>query len=140
MSQGILLQQITLGATNLESMVVFYNSVFDAAMIRQQADSVEIYEGRIGDIAFVLYPVGQEAQVAAENRQRLRFQVNELDLLLQVAANFGGRASKPMTVEDRIRYATVIDPDGRVVELIENLPLGHNQPGLFDNVPDGSKN
>ncbi len=116
------LDRITLAITKMDSMVAFYNAVFDAALQPlEPMNGFKFYRGKLAGIELLFCPNEIAEVVAERNRHQLRFVVHDVDGMRLKAIQSGGAVLDDETVSATRKSGSISDPEGNTIELIQNL-------------------
>ena len=113
------IHQITLAATDAESMAAFYNSVLGAGLRPFRAGGAVLWRGDLAGVSLLLCPNEIAGVDARQARHQLLVSVPDLRAARRLAIENGGSADEPVRTGGR---ETVIlrDPDGNTLELMES--------------------
>ena len=113
---------LTIATTNMNQMVDFYNSVFNAGLKPTvHIGEEQFYGGKINDLELTLCPNTIAGVVAEQNRQQFRFVVDDIaDVISKGLAHFGVEIN-PIDEYKGAKVASLADPDGNTIEFVELL-------------------
>ena len=104
------LVELSLAATDVQAMVRFYDTLFDAGLQPSEAFGTTFHRGALHGVAFVLAPNDLAGVEARQNRHQFVYAVTDLSAFLARVTEAGG------TVRDSTgTVATVLDPDGNTL-------------------------
>src|SRR5205823_2793339 len=108
------LKRITLATTDTAAMAAFYNHIFGAELSPIAAYGTTLYKGSLGAVELLLCPNEIAAVIAEQNRHQLRFEVEDIDSLIQRVLEAGGTVDGEIAVDSHtgVRSVAVRDPDG----------------------------
>ncbi len=113
--------QVSMATENTELMVVFYQNVFGARFTKLPSDGHYIYTGTLFGLKFVLVP-NDVANVRAErSRHELHIIVPNIEDVIRKALMTGATLVKGVKTDDNEKTATLIDPDGNSMVVVEKL-------------------
>lgn len=112
------IERVSFAVTDMDAMLRFYNSVFDARL--EPAQSPGCYHGALAGIPVTFIPNSIVEVKAEQNRQQFSFAVNDLDRLLDQVRASGGVVQDDATETKTRRSIGVRDPDGNTIELIQH--------------------
>ena len=111
---------LTIAAVNMRKMVKFYNAVFYAQLKRTvHIGPEQFYGGKIGDIELTLCPNAIAGVVAEQNRQQFRFEVDDIESVMESGLANHGREINPIDEYKGAKVASLADPDGNTIEFVE---------------------
>lgn len=120
-SQPATIAKMTIAATNMEQMVNFYQNAFDTEMQSFEAMGETFYSGLLFGMNVVFCP-NKLAEVNAEqNRQQFDVLVADIDTVLETAKENGGSVKEQPQVSGNLKYASVLDPDGNSIVLLQKV-------------------
>ncbi|MBS1911298.1 MAG: hypothetical protein JST22_04875 [Bacteroidetes bacterium] len=120
-STAFRLDRVSLATINTEGMVQFYQRVFEMRFKKLPIEGAYIYTGRIFGVDFVFIP-NEVAKVRADrNRHEFNVVVPDIDVAVKRVVNTGGTLLKGPSNGDTERSATVTDPDGNSLVLVQKL-------------------
>ncbi len=113
---------LTIAVNRIDSMVEFYNAVFDAQLkptvhIGEQ----QFYGGKLGELELTLCPNAIAGVVADQNRQQFRFAVNDIAKVMKQGTKHHGCEINPIDEYKGAKVASLADPDGNTIEFVELL-------------------
>lgn len=114
------IDQITLASENPEVMVAFYQSVFGVRFRKLPATGTYIYSAQLFGAEFVITPGAAEMPRTA-SRYQFNIIVPDLESAVQRVVNTGGTLVKAPVRGQSERIATVTDPDGNSMVLVERI-------------------
>ena len=113
------LSQITLAATNTLAMVDFYRDVFESDLHPIAAYGTTLYRGTLAGVTLLLCPNEIAGVQADQNRHQLTIAVPDLRATLQRVRESGGTLDAAAAEETSNTAASIRDPDGNTIELIQ---------------------
>ena len=115
----MLLDKLTIAVTDGPAMVAFYNAVFDAKL--QAIEGTPFHIGEIAGVALMFCPNDILEIEADKNRIQLRFTVDDIERVVQLAEANGGRAYGDRHDDEVAILWGISDPDGNSIELRQVL-------------------
>jgi predicted enzyme related to lactoylglutathione lyase len=115
---GVSLNLIVLRAQNPERTAHFYGLLGIAFERERHGDGPEHLAGRVGSVTLEIYPPGGEADTVGV---RLGFRVPSVDAVVQAVRQAGGTVVSPARQSPWGYRAVLADPDGRRVEVTEEV-------------------
>lgn len=111
---------LTIAATHMNKMVEFYNAVFGAGLKQTvHIGAEQFYGGKLLDMELILCPNTIAGVVAEQNRQQFRFEVDDIDGVMQRGLKNHGSEINPVDEYKGARVASLADPDGNTLEFVE---------------------
>ena len=111
---------LTIAAVNMKEMVAFYNAVFGAGLkATVHIGAEQFYGGSIADIKLTLCPNAIAGVVAEQNRQQFRFEVRDIQAVLERGLANHGSEVNPVDEYKGAKVASLADPDGNTIEFVE---------------------
>lgn len=105
----------------MSAMVDFYQSVFQAEFQPVEAYGAMLFRGKIAGMDFLLCPQELAGIHAEQNRFQLKFQVRDLQQVIDLALTNGGSLMGAPVQNGGTKAAAVRDPDGNSIEFEESL-------------------
>ena len=113
---------LTIAAIHIEKMAQFYNAVFDAGLkATVHIGDEQFYGGTICGLELTLCPNTIAGVTAEQNRQQFRFQVSEIEALIERGLANHGSEINPVDEYKGAKVASLADPDGNTIEFVELL-------------------
>lgn len=111
---------LTIATVNMKQAVKFYNAVFDAQLKQTvHIGPEQFYGGKIGDIELTLCPNAIAGVVAEQNRQQFRFEVDDIESVMENGLANHGSEVNPIDEYKGAKVASLADPDGNTIEFVE---------------------
>ena len=111
---------LTIAAVNMKKMVRFYNAVFTAELkATVHIGPEQFYGGKIGAIELTLCPNAIAGVIAEQNRQQFRFQVEDIEAIMEQGLANHGSEINPIDEYKGAKVASLADPDGNTIEFVE---------------------
>lgn len=119
---SITLDNITMAVDNVDEMVVFYDSVFEAGLeLHMPFAGTRFFRGEIAGIELILVP-NDIAQVKAEqSRIQLQFRVDDAEQIIDLAIASGGTPLDEAEERDGEINGAVFDPDGNSLVFVQRM-------------------
>lgn len=117
------LARISIAANNIIQMAAFYNAVFDANLTPYEAYGTTLFRGELQGMSLVLAPNEMLGIQAEKNRIQFDFEVDNLREMVVEVLEAGGAfyGETGIVEEDGRSVASVVDPDGNTLVLIERV-------------------
>ena len=113
---------LTIAAVHMEGMVRFYNAVFGAGLKPTvHIGAEQFYGGAIGDLELTLCPNAIAGVVAEQNRQQFRFEVDDIEAVVEKGLANHGSEINPIDEYKGAKVASLADPDGNTIEFVQLL-------------------
>lgn len=106
------LNQITLAAEDVPTMVRFYDAFFGAALEPFDAYGATLYRGTLHGVRLLICPNTIAEVEAKQNRHQFSYRTPDLAAAVQAAEKAGGQLK-----EQGDTFATILDPDGNTIVL-----------------------
>ena len=113
------LSGFTLAVTHMDRMSSFYEHVLGARLSSSRMGPFELVAGTLGGLEIQLCPRQIAGIEAEQNRHQLRFVVADLDGTLEAARKNHGTVLSDPVAHGHSSVASVRDPDGNSIELIQ---------------------
>ncbi len=111
---------LTIATVNMRQMVRFYNAVFDARLkATVHIGDAQFYGGKLGALELTLCPNSVAGVVARQNRQQLRFVVDDIEAVVQRGLAVHGSEINPIDEYKGAKVASLADPDGNTIEFVQ---------------------
>jgi predicted enzyme related to lactoylglutathione lyase len=110
------LKGLTLAVVRMPAMVDFYQSVFHAEFQPVEAYGAMLFRGKIAGLDLLLYPQEVAGIHVDQNRFLLKFEVTDINHILNLALTNGGSLLNAPVDNDGTKAAAVRDPDGNSIE------------------------
>ncbi|HZD09924.1 MAG TPA: VOC family protein [Candidatus Binatia bacterium] len=127
-SSVLALRGITITAVDVEAMVEFYNTLFDADLQPFEGFGTLLYRGQMAGFPLLMCPNEILGIEADKNRIQLSLTVSNLEEMLQKTVAYGGAQIQPITEEPGRKLCGIADPDGNTIELEELAPTTKQGP------------
>ena len=113
---------LTIAAIKMKKMVAFYNAVLGARLKPTvHIGAAQFYGGKIGELELTLCPNDIAGVVAQQNRQQLRFQVHDIEAVMDKGRANHGSEINPVDEYKGAKVASLADPDGNTIEFVQLL-------------------
>ena len=113
---------LTIAAVNMQEMVRFYNAIFGAGLKETvHIGDQQFYGGILAGLEVVLCPNSIAGVVAEQNRQQFRFEVDNIELVMQKGLANHGSEINPVDEYKGAKVASLADPDGNTIEFVERV-------------------
>ncbi len=109
------IDKITIATKDTDRMIDFYTKTFGAELKKRDP----ISGGTIGNMQIVLCPRDVAGVKAEQNTIQLRFVVADIEKTFKAALEAGGTKIDAITKAGKQTIASVRDPDGNSIELIQ---------------------
>ena len=104
----------------MRQMARFYNAVFQAGLKETvHIGDAQFYGGSIGALELTLCPNAIAGVEARQNRQQLRFEVDDIEAVMQRGLAVHGTEINPIDEYKGAKVASLADPDGNTIELVQ---------------------
>ena len=121
MKDNFKISRITIAATDIEKMVEFYNSVFGARLEGFEAMGSKFYSGSIAGIYTMMCPNSIAGVSAEQNRHQFDYITDDIDEVVNNALGSHGSLKENISVSEKEKFVTIIDPDGNTLNFIQKL-------------------
>jgi len=115
------LEQIAIAATDISKMVKFYKAVFKIEFAETKAYGTTLFAGKVGDIRILLAPNEIAGVKAEENRHQFDFIVQDIDELIKIAEESGGKLQGNIENNNKEKTVTILDPDNNTMNFKQKL-------------------
>ena len=117
---SISIDNVTLCATNMNEMVVFYSAVLDAKLEQfEPFPNFISFRGKLGILDFQIVS-NEIAQVqASQNRQQFQFIVDDVTMTIETALANGGTLIDEAAERGGRMSGAVYDPDGNSMVFVQ---------------------
>ena len=113
---------LTIAAVNMKEMVRFYNAVFGAGLKQTvHIGDQQFYGGALAGLDVVLCPNAIAGVVAEQNRQQFRFEVSDIERVMEQGLANHGSEINPVDEYKGAKVASLADPDGNTIEFVEQV-------------------
>ena len=113
---------LTVAAVNMMQMVEFYNAVFDAQLkATVHIGDEQFYAGKLCGMKVTFCPNTIAGVIAEQNRQQFRFQVGDIEAVMEKGIANHGSEINPIEEYKGAKVASLADPDGNTIEFVEIL-------------------
>ena len=113
---------LTIAAVNMKKMVRFYNAVFDAGLKETvHIGDQQFFGGKLAGLELALCPNSIAGVVAEQNRQQFRFDVSDIESVIEKGLTNHGSEINPIDEYKGARVASMADPDGNTIEFVEQV-------------------
>jgi len=111
------LNLVVIRSPDIDKSATFYSTLGITFSKHSHGKGPEHYASEEGGVTFEIYPEADSA--SATTATRIGFKVSDLDSLLPILVERGGRIASPAKDSPWGRRAVVIDPTGHKVELVQ---------------------
>lgn len=113
---------LTIAAVNMKEMVSFYNAVFGAGLKETvHIGDQQFYGGSLAGLEVALCPNAIAGVVAEQNRQQFRFEVSDIEAVMEKGLANHGSEINPVDEYKGAKVASMADPDGNTIEFVEQV-------------------
>jgi predicted enzyme related to lactoylglutathione lyase len=109
------IQRITLAVEDMDSMVEFYNAIFECGL--EPIEGSPLTKGRFADLELVVCPNSVAGVIAEQNRHQFRLVVEDADALATRIEAAGGSVVN-RDARGGKALVGVADPEGNTYELV----------------------
>lgn len=113
------IDKITFAVGKMEEMVAFYTGMFDMKFKSFDAYESTLYTGKLGDMELLFCPKEVARVDAKINTIQPRFVVQDVENAFKTGLEKGGTAITEPQLFEGAKIASLRDPDGNSVELIQ---------------------
>lgn len=113
------LVHFTLASDDVDKAQAFYSAVFGSEFKPVDLDGETLYRGSLAGLGMVICPASMADVVANRSRHQLRFEVEDVAGMLDLAGAAGGSVHTPLTEAGGQAYAVVCDPDNNTIEFVQ---------------------
>ena len=111
------LTTVAIRVRHLDAMVAFYSQAFKARFHEVDSFGIRSQFGEINGITLKLVPIRDAADFEDYPVHQLGFSVPDVEAVLSLAHQHGGRPEGDILREGNTVHAAVRDPDGNTLEL-----------------------
>jgi len=101
----------------MEAMVAFYSQAFDIHFHEVDTFGIRSQFGEINGITLKFVPIRDAEDFEGYPLHQLGFNVPDVETVLNLALQYGGRAEGEILRDGDNFYAVLRDPDGNTIEL-----------------------
>jgi predicted enzyme related to lactoylglutathione lyase len=112
------ISRIAMAVENVEGMVKFYENVFNTHFDSLDAGGVKLYYGNLLGFSTLLAPNSLAGVEAKQSRHQFELFVKNLEEVKKRVMESGGSVREE-EVQNGSTVATIVDPDGNTIILIE---------------------
>lgn len=116
---GVRIDKVVIAVSDLGRMETFYVGVFDAKLRDVDLGGAKLKAGTLGGMEFILCPKEVAGVKADQNTIQLRFVVEDIASAVEAATMAGGQIIDEIRSAEGAKTASVRDPDGNSIELIQ---------------------
>ncbi len=114
------LAKIDISAVHTEAMATFYEAVLGLLLRPITVGPFTLYSGQLSDgLTFVIAPQEMTGAQSDRNRYQLNFCVADVAKSYQAALEHGGKELEPIAQHGSEQLASVWDPDGNSLILLQ---------------------
>lgn len=117
MKRAFEIQGMTIAVTHMPEMLDFYTNVFDISFHEIEMMDYKLYSGSWGDLSLLLCPAPLAQNTATQNRHQFDIIVPDIDQMLNVIQQHGGKQMGEITEDEQYRNVGVYDPDNNSMVL-----------------------
>jgi predicted enzyme related to lactoylglutathione lyase len=107
--------QVDMAVENMDSMVHFYETVFDTKLTSYEMGGIKLYNGMVHGIRFVFAPAAIAGVVAEQSRHQFELKVSDIESVARKAASAGGNLRDGIQSDGTTRTLVVEDPDHNTI-------------------------
>lgn len=111
------LNLVVIRSPDIDKSAAFYSALGMTFSKHSHGTGPEHYASEEGGVTFEIYP--EADSTSATTATRLGFKVTDLDSLLPILVERGGRIASPAKDSAWGRRAVMVDPTGHKVELVQ---------------------
>ena len=112
------LSLVVIRSPNMEKSEAFYSALGLVFSKHAHGAGPEHYASEVGGITFEIYP--QTEPASSTTATRIGFRVADVDTLIPILVDLGGRVDSAAKDSPWGRRAVIIDPTGHKVELVSD--------------------
>ncbi|MEP5612322.1 MAG: VOC family protein [Cyclobacteriaceae bacterium] len=109
------IEGLTIAVVNMDEMLKFYSSVFSIEFQEQDMFGSKLYSGQWDLLKILLCPADLAGIDVHRNRQQFDIKVRDLDEILKIAFENGGKAMGEVQSSPESKAGSVFDPDGNSI-------------------------
>ncbi|MCP4580195.1 MAG: hypothetical protein GY839_01160 [candidate division Zixibacteria bacterium] len=113
------IDKITIAVGKIDETVKFYSETFGISFNVMEIEGNKLYKGLLGDIEILLCPKAFAGIEATENTIQLRFVISDISVAIDKGVKSGGTILNDIFKSEGISYASLRDPNGNSLELIQ---------------------
>lgn len=117
----IKISKITLAITNMNEMLEFYSSVFNAKFREIDSYGTKLYSTRISGMNYLFCPNEIADVKATQNRHQFDYFIDDLKELIEKVRSANGIIQGNETLTQNYKSVSVVDPDGNTMVFIQKL-------------------
>ena len=111
------LQSVAMRVYNMDAMLAFYSQAFGIHFHEVVTGPFKSQFGEMGDLTLKFVPIREEVDFDGYAVHQLGFTVSNIEAIVALAIQHGGRQEGEVSVKDGGLHAAVRDPDGNTIEL-----------------------
>ncbi len=111
------LSTVAMRVHHLDAMVAFYSEAFNIRFSKVETSGIHSRFGELNGITLKLVPLRDAADFEDYPIHQLGFSVPDIEAVVSLAHQHGGRLEGDILREGSTVYAAVRDPDGNTLEL-----------------------
>ena len=111
------LRSVAMRVHNMESMLAFYSEAFDIHFREVITGPFKSQFGELDGWTLKLVPIRDGVDFEGFPIHQLGFSVSNVENVISMAIQHGGRQEGEVIVDDEGKHAAVRDPDGNTIEL-----------------------
>ena len=117
LSHSGFLSTVAIRVHHLEQMVEFYSRAFGAQFQQVDVHGIQCQFGTVKGVTLKLVPIRDGTDFVGFPIHQLGFTVSDVDGLIALTVNCGGKQEGPVIRNAAGVHAAVRDPDGNTIEL-----------------------
>lgn len=114
-----MIDRITLAVSDMDRMKQFYEAILPVKFYDQKLSNYALYIATVGGLEIILCPKELAGVRATINTIQLRFAISNVSRAFENGLAMGGTAITQPQKRGRAQHASLKDPDGNSLEIIE---------------------
>jgi len=111
------LRSVAMRVHNMKAMLSFYTEAFSIQFHEVETGPFTSQFGEVDNWALKFVPIRDEVDFEGYAIHQLGFLVSDVEAVIALAIQHGGRQEGEVIVKDGEKHAAVRDPDGNTIEL-----------------------
>lgn len=111
--------KLNIAVSDGEKMARFYRETFGIEWQKFEYSGYNFYSAKLGEMELMLAPKEIAGVDVAVNNIQLTFEVQNIEQTLTSACDNKGKIKDEIQVQDEIKVAGLLDPEGNTIEVIE---------------------
>ena len=111
--------KLNIAVSDGEKMARFYRETFGIEWQKFEYSGYNFYSAKLGEMELMLAPKEIAGVDVAVNNIQLTFEVQNIEQTLTSACDNKGKIKDEIQVQDDIKVAGLLDPEGNTIEVIE---------------------